>query len=83
VSVRVTNVNPATQELTAQLVFRLAGNIAGDEVTPATDMKLLVNNFRGQQDFDYPFGNGETNSRPSNASLMANTKSDRMRALTT
>jgi hypothetical protein len=46
VSVRVTNVNPATQESTAQLVFRLAGNIAGDEVTPATDMKMLVNNFR-------------------------------------
>jgi hypothetical protein len=56
VSVRVTNVNPATQELTAQLVFRLAGNIAEDEVTPATDMKLLINNFRGQQEFDFPRG---------------------------
>jgi hypothetical protein len=48
VSVRVTNVNPATQESTAQLVLRLAGNIAGHEVTPATDMKMLVNNFRGE-----------------------------------
>jgi len=27
-------------------VLRLAGNIAGHEVTPATDMKMLVNNFR-------------------------------------
>jgi hypothetical protein len=42
----VTNVNPAAQELTAQLGFRLAGNIA---LTPAKDMKLLINNVRGQQ----------------------------------
>jgi hypothetical protein len=56
VSVVVTNVNPATQELTAQLGFRLAGNIAQDEVTPAKDMKLLINNVRGQQEFDFPRG---------------------------
>jgi hypothetical protein len=56
VSVVVTNVNPATQELTAQLGFRLAGNIAQDEVTPAADMKLLINNVRGQQEFDFPRG---------------------------
>src|ERR1700678_1313931 len=56
VSVVVTNVNPATHELTAQLGFRLAGNIAQDEVTPAADMKLLINNVRGQQEFDFPRG---------------------------
>ena len=56
VSVLVTNVNPVTQELTAQLGFRLAGNIARDEVTPATDMTLLINNVRGQQEFDFPQG---------------------------
>jgi uncharacterized protein (DUF983 family) len=56
VSVLVTNVNPATQELTAQLGFRLAGNIAQDEVTPAADIKLLINNVRGQQEFDFPRG---------------------------
>ena len=56
VSVVVTNVNPATHELTAQLGFRLAGNIAQDEVTPAADMKLLINNVRGQQEFDFPKG---------------------------
>jgi Domain of unknown function (DUF4436) len=56
VSVLVTNVDPATQELTAQLGFRLAGNVAQDEVTPATDMKLLINNVRGQQEFDFPRG---------------------------
>ena len=52
----MTNVNPAAQELTAQLEFRLAGNIERDEVTPAKDMKLLINNVRGQQEFDFPQG---------------------------
>jgi hypothetical protein len=56
VSVLVTNVNPAAQELTAQLGFRLTGDIARDEVTPANDLKLLINNVRGQQEFDFPQG---------------------------
>ncbi|MGA7190169.1 MAG: DUF4436 family protein, partial [Candidatus Acidiferrales bacterium] len=38
------------------LGFRLAGNIAQDEVTPATDLKLLINNVKGQQEFDFPQG---------------------------
>ncbi|MGA7221626.1 MAG: hypothetical protein WBX16_02110, partial [Candidatus Acidiferrales bacterium] len=45
VSVLVTNVNPVTQELTAQLGFRLAGNVARDEVTAAKDIKLLIIEF--------------------------------------
>jgi hypothetical protein len=56
VSVLVTNVNPVGHELTAQLAFRVAGNIASDAVTPAVDLKLLVNNVRGQQEFDFPKG---------------------------
>ncbi|MFZ0580935.1 MAG: DUF4436 family protein [Candidatus Acidiferrales bacterium] len=56
VSVLVTNVDPVDQELTARLGFRLAGNIAQDEVTPATDLKLLINNVKGQQEFDFPQG---------------------------
>jgi uncharacterized protein (DUF983 family) len=56
VSALVTNVDTATQELTAQLGFRLTGNIARDEVTPAAEMKLLINNVRGQQEFDFPQG---------------------------
>jgi Domain of unknown function (DUF4436) len=56
ISVQVTGVNPMTQELTAQLGFRLAGNVASDEVTPAVNLKLLVNNVRGQQEFDFPKG---------------------------
>jgi hypothetical protein len=54
VSVVVTNASPSTQELTAQLGFRLAGNVAKDDVTPALDLKLLINNVRGQQEFDFP-----------------------------
>ena len=76
VSVIVTNVNPARQELTAQLRFRLSGKIARDEVTPAVDLKLLINNIGGQQEFDFPQGrrmnrieaafplNGELNKYP-------------------
>jgi hypothetical protein len=56
VSVLVTNVDPVAQELTAQLDFRLAGDIAQDEVTPATGVKLLINNVGGQQEFDFPQG---------------------------
>src|ERR1700720_1533969 len=76
VSVIVTNVNPARQELTAQLSFRLSGEIAHDEVTPTVDLKLLINNIGGQQEFDFPNGrrmnrieasfplNGELNKYP-------------------
>jgi len=56
VSMVVTGVNPFTQELTAQLGFRLAGSIAKDDVTPAVDLKLLVNNGSGKQEFDFPKG---------------------------
>lgn len=54
VSIVVTNASPSTHELTAQLGFRLAGNVAKDDVTPAVDLKLLINNVRGQQEFDFP-----------------------------
>ena len=76
VSILVTNVNPASHELTAQLGFRLAGVIARDEVTPATDLQLLVNNVGGPQQYDFPAGkrmnrieakfplNGELNRYP-------------------
>jgi hypothetical protein len=56
VSVLVTSMNPASQELTARLGFRLAGDIARDEVTPSTDLQLLVNNVGGQQQYDFPAG---------------------------
>jgi hypothetical protein len=56
ISIVVTGVNPSAQSLTAQLGFRLAGSVAKDEVTPSVDLKLLVNNVGGQQEFDFPKG---------------------------
>jgi hypothetical protein len=76
ISVLVTGVNPATQELTAQISLRPQGAIAQDEVTPAVDLKLLINNVRSQEEFDFPHGkrmnrlvavfplNGELNKYP-------------------
>jgi Domain of unknown function (DUF4436) len=55
-SVLVTGVNPATQELTAQIGLRPQGALAEDEVTPAVDLKLLTNNVKNQQEFDFPKG---------------------------
>jgi hypothetical protein len=55
-SVLVTGVNPTTQELTAQIGLRPQGALAQDEVTPAVDLKLLVNNVRSQQEFEFPKG---------------------------
>jgi hypothetical protein len=72
----VTGVNPDTQELTAQISLRPRGSLARDEVTPAVDLKLLTNNVRNQQEFDFPKGkrmnrieavfplNGELNKYP-------------------
>jgi hypothetical protein len=54
ISIVTTSANPATHELTAQVSFRLAGKIAKDEVTPAVDLHLLINNFRGEQEFHFP-----------------------------
>jgi hypothetical protein len=56
VSVLVTGVNFVTRELAAQLAFRIAGAIARDEVTPAKNLKLLINNVGGEQEYDFAKG---------------------------
>jgi hypothetical protein len=56
VSVRVTNVNPAGQELIARIGFRLAGDVARDAITPAKDLQLLLNSVGSQQQYDFPAG---------------------------
>jgi uncharacterized protein DUF4436 len=56
ISVLVTAVNPTTQELTAQISLRPQGALAQDEVTPAVDLKFLINNVRSPQEFDFPKG---------------------------
>jgi hypothetical protein len=75
-SLLVTGVNPATQELTVQIALRPQGALAQDDVTPAVDLRLLTNNVRSQQEFDFPKGkrmnrieavfplNGELNRYP-------------------
>jgi hypothetical protein len=55
--VDIISVNPATRQMTAQLGFRLVGdNIQQDFMTPKVNLKLLVNNITGQQEFDFPKG---------------------------
>jgi hypothetical protein len=56
VSAIITNVNPATLEMTAQLGFRPMGSLSQDSVTASAGLKLLVNNVSGQQEFDFATG---------------------------
>lgn len=56
VSVRIVEANPTTSEVTARLSFRLSGKIAKDAVTPAVDVRVLLNSIRGPQYFDFPKG---------------------------
>jgi hypothetical protein len=56
VSAIITNVNPATQEMTDQLGFRPMGSLSQDSVTASADLKLLVNKISGQQEFDFAKG---------------------------
>lgn len=59
--VSITSVNPATRQLVAQLRFRVFGDLQQDPLTPQVNLKLLVNNIGGQQEFD--FSKGERMSR--------------------
>jgi hypothetical protein len=56
VSIRIVEANPTASEVTARLSFRLSGKIAKDAVTPATDVRVLLNSVRGSQYFDFPKG---------------------------
>jgi hypothetical protein len=56
ISATIISVNPATRELTANLEFQPNGKVAEDEVTPRTDLKLLINNIHGKQEYEFPKG---------------------------
>ena len=56
VSVRIVEANPTASEVTARLSFRLSGKIEKDAVTPAVDVRVLLNSVRGPQYFDFPIG---------------------------
>jgi hypothetical protein len=56
ISALVTGVNPAAQQLTAQITLLPEGALALDNLTPAVDLKLLTNNMRGQVEYSFPKG---------------------------
>jgi len=54
--VDVVYVDLLRSEITTRISFRLAGRLAQDELTPATDLQLVLNSSKGQQQFDFPKG---------------------------
>jgi len=56
ISFRIVSINPATSEMTARVSFLVTGSLAKDPITPATDLKLILNGIRGQQEFIFPRG---------------------------
>jgi len=55
-SVRIVDANPTASEITARLSFHLSGKIAKDAVTPAADVRIILNSAHGPQHFDFPKG---------------------------
>lgn len=56
VSITVTGVNPTARQLTARLSFRLFGSLGEDAATAKVPLKLYVNNFPGQDLFEFSPG---------------------------
>lgn len=54
--VDVVQVDMTRGEMTTRISFHLAGKLARDEVTPATDLQLVLNTVHGQQQFDFAKG---------------------------
>ncbi len=54
--ISVVHVDLLRSEMTARIFFHLAGQLAKDEVTLATDLQLVLNTVRGQQQFDFKKG---------------------------
>ena len=56
VDVDVVNVDLLRSEMTTRISFQVVGQLAEDELTPATDLQLVLNAIRGQQQFDFAKG---------------------------
>lgn len=56
VRVNVVNVDLLRSEMTARISFQVAGWLAEDELTPATDLQVVLNTIKGQQQFDFAKG---------------------------
>lgn len=54
--VDVINVDLQRLEMTTRITFSVTGNLAEDEVTPTTDLQLVLNTVRGQQQITFPKG---------------------------
>ncbi len=54
--VNVAHVDLLRSELKARTAFHLVGHLAEDEVTPATDLRLVLNSVHGQQQFNFARG---------------------------
>lgn len=55
-TIRILNINYTTAEAEARINLQPAGRFAKDAVTPAVNLKLLLNSIKGAQDFDFPKG---------------------------
>ena len=54
--ISVVHVDLLRAEMTTRLSFRLKGQLAKDEITPATDVKLVLNTINGPQEFLFEKG---------------------------
>lgn len=55
-TIRIVSVNYSTAEVAARINVQPAGKFSKDAVTPAVNLKLLLNSNKGAQDFDFPKG---------------------------
>jgi hypothetical protein len=60
IEITVTTVDLVKGQLLARMKMRPAGRIASEFRTPSVRLKLYVNNSPGQQEFDFPVGQGMT-----------------------
>jgi Domain of unknown function (DUF4436) len=56
VSIRVVEADVNRSEVRVHIQLRPVGNLAKDRVTPARNLKLFLNAFRGPQEIDFPAG---------------------------
>ena len=56
IDIEVVQVDLLRSELTTRISFTLAGALAQAELTPSTELRLVVNSVRGQQQFDFAKG---------------------------
>jgi hypothetical protein len=60
IEITVTSVDLAKGQLLARMKMRPSGRIASEFRTPSVRLKLYVNNSPGQQEFEFPAGQGMT-----------------------